>query len=122
LQVVKAAGITWTLARTWPGDRNRERQLKNQGGASRRCPACGIQPRTIPGQQEEKTPMKKPPDRSATEADRRPDYVIELWVSPELRDRAQHAATAQRQTSRTMRKDAAEPDPDPRLADREAEP
>lgn len=40
LQVVKAAGISWTLARTWPGDRRRERQLKNQGGRSRMCPTC----------------------------------------------------------------------------------
>ena len=31
LAVAKAAGITWTLARTWPGGRTRERQLKNQG-------------------------------------------------------------------------------------------
>jgi predicted GIY-YIG superfamily endonuclease len=45
LQVISASGINWTLARTWPGTRRRERQLKNQGGASRRCPACGITPR-----------------------------------------------------------------------------
>jgi len=46
LQVVAAAGITWTLARTWPGvTRNRERQLKRMGGAARRCPLCGIHPR-----------------------------------------------------------------------------
>jgi predicted GIY-YIG superfamily endonuclease len=38
--VVLAAGITWTLARTWPGTRRRERQLKKQGGASRHCPVC----------------------------------------------------------------------------------
>ena len=44
LQVIKAAGISWTLARTWPGDRKRERDLKNMGGASRRCPQCGINP------------------------------------------------------------------------------
>lgn len=44
LQVVKAAGITWTLARTWPGDRKRERQLKAQGGASRRCPNAASSP------------------------------------------------------------------------------
>lgn len=37
---VRAAGIGWTLARTWSGDRNRERALKNQGGASRHCPIC----------------------------------------------------------------------------------
>jgi len=44
LEVARDAGITWTLARTWPGTRTRERQIKRQGGASRRCPACGIHP------------------------------------------------------------------------------
>lgn len=38
LQVVKAAGITWTLVRTWPGGRARERQLKNR--AARRAGAA----------------------------------------------------------------------------------
>jgi hypothetical protein len=42
---VAQAGITWQLARTWPGTRTRERQLKTQGGAARRCPLCGITPR-----------------------------------------------------------------------------
>lgn len=45
LAVIAGAGITWRLARTWPGTRTRERQLKTQGGASRRCPLCGITPR-----------------------------------------------------------------------------
>jgi hypothetical protein len=45
LAVVADAGIGWTLARTWPGDRGRERALKRQGGASRRCPVCGVRPR-----------------------------------------------------------------------------
>ncbi len=40
LQVAKAAGIGWQLARTWDGDRYRERQLKKQGGRSRMCPTC----------------------------------------------------------------------------------
>jgi len=40
LAVVHQAGITWQLARVWPGPRERERQLKRQGGASRRCPLC----------------------------------------------------------------------------------
>lgn len=40
LQVITEAGIGWTLARTWPGDRARERQLKRQGGAARQCPIC----------------------------------------------------------------------------------
>jgi len=34
LAVIRAAGIGWDLARTWPGGRVRERQLKRQGGAS----------------------------------------------------------------------------------------
>ena len=45
LQVIRGAGIGWTLARTWPGDRAREPALKRQGGASRRCPLCGVRPR-----------------------------------------------------------------------------
>ncbi len=45
LQVVKASGISWTLARTWAGDRNRERAIKRQGGLSRCCPSCGVTPR-----------------------------------------------------------------------------
>lgn len=46
-EVVTAAGIGWTLARTWPNaTRTDERRLKNQGGAARRCPLCGITPRT----------------------------------------------------------------------------
>ena len=44
--VARAAGIGWTLARTCPGTRTRERQLKRQGGAARRCPLCGVHPRT----------------------------------------------------------------------------
>jgi hypothetical protein len=45
---VAGAGIGWELARTWPGSRIRERQLKKQGGASRRCPKCGVTPRPGP--------------------------------------------------------------------------
>ena len=40
LKHVKAAGIGWVVARTWTGDRNRERQLKNQGSRARLCPIC----------------------------------------------------------------------------------
>jgi len=47
LAVVREAGITWQLARTWPGGRVRERQLKRQGGASRCCPLCGVNPRKV---------------------------------------------------------------------------
>ena len=43
MAVIAEAGIGWTLARTWEGSRTRERQLKRQGGASRRCPICRAQ-------------------------------------------------------------------------------
>ena len=39
MRAVAAAGIEWRLARTWPGDRYRERQLK-QRGHTRQCPIC----------------------------------------------------------------------------------
>jgi len=38
--VVAAAGIAWEIALAMPGDKNRERQMKNRGGASRLCPIC----------------------------------------------------------------------------------
>lgn len=40
VQVVVEAGIGVEVARTWPGGRGRERQLKKQGGRSRMCPIC----------------------------------------------------------------------------------
>jgi predicted GIY-YIG superfamily endonuclease len=49
LAVLAANNIGWTLARTWTGTRADERALKRQGGAARRCPLCGIHPRTNGG-------------------------------------------------------------------------
>jgi hypothetical protein len=43
--VVGEAGIGFQLVRTWEGDRYRERALKRQGEASRRCPICRQQRR-----------------------------------------------------------------------------
>ena len=40
LEVVTAAGIGFTLARTWEGDRQLERRLKNQKHTPRLCPLC----------------------------------------------------------------------------------
>jgi predicted GIY-YIG superfamily endonuclease len=40
MEVTRAAGIGFVLARTWPGTRSRERQLKGEGGRSRMCPIC----------------------------------------------------------------------------------
>jgi predicted GIY-YIG superfamily endonuclease len=45
MRVIVDAGIGFTLARTWPGPRSRERALKRQGGATRRCPICGVTPK-----------------------------------------------------------------------------
>lgn len=45
MEVVRNAGIGFELACIWTGDRGRERQLKRMGGASRRCPKCGVTPR-----------------------------------------------------------------------------
>jgi predicted GIY-YIG superfamily endonuclease len=48
-EVAYEAGVRWVLSRTWPGvTRTVERSLKRQGGAARRCPACGITPRPWP--------------------------------------------------------------------------
>lgn len=44
LRAARAAGIGWRVVRCWPGDRKLERRLKDRGGASRLCPACGITP------------------------------------------------------------------------------
>ena len=49
LAVVKAAGITWTLSRTWTGTRGDERALKRGGGAARHCPLCGFTPQERTG-------------------------------------------------------------------------
>ena len=40
MEVVTDAGIGFVVARTWDGDRKKERSLKKQGGASRHCPVC----------------------------------------------------------------------------------
>jgi hypothetical protein len=46
MAVITEVGISWHLARTWVGRRSLERALKRQGGASRRCPACGVHPQS----------------------------------------------------------------------------
>jgi hypothetical protein len=45
LLAARRAGITWEVARLWPGTRATERALKRRGSAARYCPACGIVPR-----------------------------------------------------------------------------
>jgi predicted GIY-YIG superfamily endonuclease len=124
LQVVKAAGITWTLARTWPGGRGRERQLKNQGGASRRCPECGVTPRSNPAEREDTPAVRRPEDRQTGQAQlpgRSPYRADPSWT------RAQLAAQIQRLgAAPTAARPAEEAQPreldSPQLPDLEAEP
>jgi predicted GIY-YIG superfamily endonuclease len=40
-QVVKEAGISWVVARTWVGGRILEKRLKAQHSGVRLCPICG---------------------------------------------------------------------------------
>jgi hypothetical protein len=42
MQVVAEQGIAWQVTRLWIGSRSRERSLKRQGGAARRCPLCRL--------------------------------------------------------------------------------
>lgn len=46
MAAVSRAHISWQVSRTWvQTTRRRERQLKVQGGHSRKCPQCGVRPR-----------------------------------------------------------------------------
>lgn len=45
MAVITEAGITWRLARTWPGDHCLEHKLKDRHGASRFCPICQMERR-----------------------------------------------------------------------------
>jgi predicted GIY-YIG superfamily endonuclease len=47
MEVITKAGITWRLARTWPGGRDRERAIKNRHEAPRLCPECSAPPRPV---------------------------------------------------------------------------
>ena len=40
VEVIMQAGIDFVVARTWEGDRNTERRLKNRKGSPRLCPIC----------------------------------------------------------------------------------
>jgi hypothetical protein len=42
MQVVAEQRIGWQVTRLWVGSRGRERSLKRQGGAARRCPLCRL--------------------------------------------------------------------------------
>jgi hypothetical protein len=44
MEVITKAGITWQLARTWPGGRDRERAIKNRHEGPQLCPICTPRP------------------------------------------------------------------------------
>ena len=48
MEVITAAGIGFTLARTWQGTRGLERQLKNRHNSSHLCPICRAAKRAAP--------------------------------------------------------------------------
>lgn len=47
MEVITTAGITWQLARTWPGGRSRERAIKNRHESPRLCPLCTPRPKPV---------------------------------------------------------------------------
>lgn len=47
MEVVKQAGGTFQLARTWPGSRTLERAIKNRKEAPKLCPVCSARPRPL---------------------------------------------------------------------------
>ncbi len=40
LAVIQQAGIEWSVVRTWEGDKQFERKLKNRHNAKKLCPIC----------------------------------------------------------------------------------
>jgi hypothetical protein len=47
MEVIKEAGITWHVARTWTGTRDLERAIKDQHAAPKLCPECSPHPRPL---------------------------------------------------------------------------
>ncbi len=76
MNVIKDAGITWRMARTWDGTRTRERQIKTQGGLSRCCPECGVTPRTAQPEPQAPAPQSPRPSAAAAEV---PAYDFRDW-------------------------------------------
>jgi hypothetical protein len=94
MAVIAAAGLGFELARTWPGGRARERQLKRQGGASRHCPLCGIKPMA----------PRRPRPAAPVTADARPACVTGGLAALAELARREHRAAVRKitETARTV--------------------
>jgi hypothetical protein len=58
MEVISAAGIGFTLARTWQGTRALERQLKNRHNSGRLCPICRAEQRAAPRPNRRRRPQR----------------------------------------------------------------
>ena len=47
MEVCKERGISWHLARTWEGTRDRERAIKDRAESPRLCPDCTPSPKPV---------------------------------------------------------------------------
>jgi hypothetical protein len=76
MQVIKEAGGTFRLARTWPGGRSRERELKNRRDAPRLCPICTEHPKPAQGKYAQRQrPVRAPaPAPQLSQSARLPAY------------------------------------------------
>src|SRR5205823_13950759 len=77
-------------------------------------PERGTTTRTTPGQRKDTTAMKRPgqPDPSPPPGTRPPEYVIELWVSPQLSDRARRPTTRTGRRQPDLRSEAPQEAPE----------
>ncbi len=85
MQVVAEQGIGWQVTRLWVGTRSRERSLKRQGGAARRCPLCRLAAAGAAA------PAR---DRAVLDAIELGDPAAALWTPAPLPAPAPIAATA----------------------------
>jgi len=78
-----------------PGESgSHESQRRPPGGASRRCPECGVNPRSNPAERKDGTSMEEPQDHepAATPETSAPGDGIQAWASLQLKDGIQRLA------------------------------
>jgi predicted GIY-YIG superfamily endonuclease len=89
LEVVKEAGGTFRLTRTWPGSRALERAIKDRKNAPKLCPECTPQPLPVTRgraadarAQPEAAPATADRPEAAPTADVVPEPDPEAWLMP----------------------------------------